>query len=99
MINVEAEVSKHKNIKDRDELVMLIKDYKNLALKNATNLAVAGQYSKVAQKLQEFCDKLPAPKLMKYPSDRTQGIHAETAEITSEEQARIDADWKKRTKS
>jgi hypothetical protein len=97
MIDIENEVNKHKNIKDRDELVRLINDYKNLAIQNATNLAMAGQYSAVAHKLQEICDRLPAPKLVKYPTG-AQGAPSKTANITSEEQKRIDADWRKRTK-
>ena len=97
MIDVEAEVKKHKN-KDRDELERLIQEYKGLALQSATNLVAAGQYSTVARKLQEICDKLPAPKLVKYPTGRTQGVQAKTATITSEEQTRISNDWEKRTK-
>ena len=97
MINVEAELNKHKNCRDRDKLERLIQDYKSLALQNATNLAMAAQYSTVAQKLKEICDRLPAPNLIKYPAGRT-GFQAKTATITSEEQARIDADWKSKTK-
>ena len=98
MINVEAEVNKHRNSKDRDELGRLILEYKNLARQNATNLVMAGQYTAVAQKLQEICDRLPPPKLVKYPAGGAQGGQAKTATITSEEQERISADWKKRTK-
>ena len=97
MIDVEAEVTKHKNTRDRDELEKAIKEYKGLALQYATNLVVAGQYSTVAHKLQEICDKLPAPKLINYPTGK-HGGPAKTASITSEEQARISSDWKKRTK-
>jgi hypothetical protein len=99
MIDVEAEVSKHRNCKDRDELGRLIKDYKNLALQNATNLAMAGQYSTVAHKLQEICDKLPAPRLIKYPAGGAHGGQVKTVTITNEEKDRISADWEKKTKS
>jgi hypothetical protein len=99
MIGVEAEVNKYKNCKDRDELGGLVKYYKNLALQHAANLVLAGQYSAVAQKLQEIYDKLPAPRLKKYPTGNTQGASVKTAKITSEEQARISADWEKKTKS
>jgi len=96
MIDVEAEVNKHKTTRDRTELEKRIQEYKMLATENATNLVMAGQYSMVARKLQEICDKLPAPKLRNYPTG--QGGSAQTARITSEEQARIDADWRKKTK-
>ena len=97
MIDVEAEVNKHKTIKDRAELERRILEYKNLAIQNATNLVAAGQYSMVARRLQEISDRLPAPKLATYPAGSTGGS-AKTAKITSEEQARINADWKRRTK-
>jgi len=96
MIDVEAEVNKYKTTRDRTELEKRIQEYKQLATENATNLVMAGQYSMVARKLQEICDKLPAPKLVNYP--RGKGGQAKTANITSEEQARIDADWRKKTK-
>ena len=96
MIDVEAEVNKHKTTRDRTELERRVLEYKNLAVQNATNLVAAGQYSMVARRLQEICDKLPAPKLVNYPTG--QGGTAKTANITSEEQARISADWKRRTK-
>jgi len=96
MINIEAEVNKHRNVKDRDELSKIIKEYKNLALQHAANLSLAGEYSKVALKLQEICDKLPAPKLIKYPAG-TQGASSKTPTITNEERARISAEWKKKT--
>ena len=94
MIDVEAEVNKHKGIRDRAELDKRIQEYKSLATQNATNLVVAGQYSMVARKLQDICDRLQTPKHTKYPT----GDPAKTAKITSEEQARISADWKRRTK-
>ena len=96
MIDVEAEVSKHRSIKDREEMERRIQDYKNLAIQNATNLVMAGQYSMVARKLQEICDRLPAPKLVNYPTG--QRGSAKTANFTSEEQARINADWRKKTR-
>ena len=93
MINVEAEVNKHRNCKDRDEFVRLIKDYKNLALQNATNLVMAGQYTTVAHKLQEICDKLPAPNLIKHMASSTNAAPVKTANITNEEKARISTAW------
>ena len=98
MVSVEAEVSKYKNCKDRDELVGLIKQYKDLALQHASNLTLAGQYSMVAQKLHEMCDKLPAPKLIVHSANgRPKPV--KTADITNEEQARIDAAWQKKTRN
>ena len=95
MINVEAEVSKHKNCKDRDELIRLINDYKALALKNATDIVAAGQYNMVALKLQEMCDKLPAPRLKNIvPSGPN--MPTKTANITNEENAKISAAWNKK---
>ena len=97
MISVDDEVNKYKNCKDRDELNRQIKNYKNLALQSASNLVLAGQYSTVAHKLQEMCDKLPAQQIIKRPpSGRQKPV--KTADITNEEQARIDADWRKKTK-
>ena len=95
MINVEAEVSKHKNCKDRDELTKWIKEYKSLALKNATDIVAAGQYNMVALKLQEICDKLPPPRLKNIvPS--SSNVPVKTASITSEENAKISAAWKQK---
>jgi len=94
MIDVEAEVNKYKTTKDRAELEKRVQEYKQLATQNATNLVMAGQYSMVARKLQDICDRLPAPKLVKHSA----GSPAKTADITSEEQAKISADWKRRTK-
>ena len=96
MINVEAEVSKHKNAKDRDELVWAIKEYKNLALQNAHDMVMAGRYNTVALRLQEICDKLPAPRL-KNVSSKGPNIQTKTANITKEEKAKISADWRKKT--
>ena len=98
MIDVEAEVNKYKNSRDRDQLEKAIQEYKNFALQNATNLVVAGQYSTVAKKLKEICDRLPPPNLVKHQAGRTQGAQAKTVTITNEEQNKISADWKKRTK-
>ena len=95
MINVEAEVNKHKNCRDRDELARCIQDYKNHALQYANDFIVAGQYNMVAFKLQEFYDKLPAPHL-KNLSGNTQNIPVKTAKITREEKEKISTDWKRR---
>jgi hypothetical protein len=91
-------VNKYKNCRDRDELTRQIKSYKDLALQYATNLAMAAQYTTVAHKLQEICDKLPPPQLIKYPAGSTRSAPVKTATITSEEQARISADWRKKAK-
>jgi len=95
LLNVEAEVSKHRNCKDRGELGRLITEYKNLALQHATDIVMAGNYSMVALKLQEICDKLPPPNL-KNVIGNTQNVQTKTAKISSEEKAKISADWKKR---
>jgi hypothetical protein len=96
MISVDDEVNKYKSCRDRDELNRQIKNYKNLALQSASNLVLAGQYSAVAHKLQEMCDKLPPPQLVKHPTGGRQKP-VKTADITNEEQARIDAAWQKKT--
>ena len=98
MLNVEAEVNKHRTCKDRDELERRIKEYKSLALKNASNIVLAGQYSTVAHKLQEICDKLPAPRLNKLAGN-TQRAPVKTANITSEENTKIKAEWDKKAGS
>lgn len=95
MVNVDAELSKHKNCKNRDELSKLIKGYKDLALQHASNMLLAGQYTMVAHKLQEICDKLPAPNL-KRPAAGTSGTQVKTATITNEENAKINAAWKQK---
>ena len=95
MINVEAEVNKHKNCKDRGELGLIIKEYKNLALQNSNNIVIAGQFNMVAHKLQEICDKIPAPTLKKIPGI-TPNTPTKTAKITKEEKAKISAAWSKR---
>jgi hypothetical protein len=76
----------------------LIQDYKNLALQSAKNFTLAGQYNMVALKLQEICDRLPAPNL-KVHTDNTLGVPVKTANITDEEQERINAEWKNKAKS
>jgi len=95
MINVEAEVSKHKNCKDRGEFGRLIQEYKSLALKYASDIVLAGQYSMVAHKLQELCDKLPAPNL-KNVVGNTHSAPTKTARISSEEKAKINSAWSKK---
>ena len=98
MINVEAEVSKYKNTKDRDELGRVIKEYKSLALQNATDIVMAGQYNMVALKLQEICDKLPQPSI-KNVAHNTSSVPVKTAAISKEEKDKINAVWKKKAKS
>ncbi|MCL2213654.1 MAG: hypothetical protein FWC06_00455 [Treponema sp.] len=98
MINVEAEVNKHKNCKNKDELAMIIKGYKSLALQNASDLMMAGQINSVVFKLQEICDKLPAAPLKKIPTGRSDA-QTKTAKITNEEKAKINAAWKKKAGS
>ena len=98
MINVEAEVNKHKNCKDRDELGRQIKNYKNLAIQSAANLVAAGQYTMIVKKLQEIYDKLPAPSI-KLPTCNKPNTPVKTAAITSEEKARINDAWSKKTKN
>jgi len=95
MINVEAEVNKHKNIKDRGELSLIIKEYKSLALQHANDLMLAGQYNTVMLKLQEICDKLPAPRLKKIPS-QAPGAPTKTARISKEEKDKINAAWSRK---
>jgi len=95
MFDVENEVSKFKNCKDRDEIVWQIKEYKSRALQCSSDIVLAGQFNMVAFKLQEICDKLPAPRLKKIP---TGGPAAETrtAKISKSEKKRIESDWDKR---
>ena len=96
MIDVEAEVSKHKNCKDRYEFGMLIKGYKDLALKFAGDMVLAGQYISVANKLQEMCDKLPGPNL-KNVVGNTRSTPTKTAKIGSDEKDKINSAWNKKT--
>ena len=98
MINVEAEVSKHKNTKDRDMLGSTIRDYKNLALSSAGDIVLAGQYNLVALKLQEIYDKMPAPRMKSMPA-RTPGAQTKTATTSREEKSKINAAWNKRVTS
>jgi len=97
MVDVEAEVNKHRNCKDRAELGRLIQDYKGLAIQYAKNFVVAGQYNMVAFKLQEICDRLPSSPLKSIPGSK-QGAKVKTATITSEEQAKINAAWRQKAK-
>jgi len=97
MVNVDAEVSKYKNCKDRDELAMLIKEYKNRAIQSADNLVLAGEFNSVAFKLQEIHDKLPAPNL-KNPVAGRRSAPTKTANLSAEERARIEAEWRKKAK-
>ena len=97
MINVEAEVSRHKNVKDRGEFGRLIREYKSLAVQHADNLVMSGQYDMVAHKLQELCDKLPAPNLKKIQS-AAPGTPVKTAKITREEKVKIEKAWNKKAK-
>jgi hypothetical protein len=95
-MNVEEEVNKHKTCRDREELGRLIRNYKNLAMQHATNMVMAGQYNMVAHRLEEIFDRLPDPHL-KNITARAPESPVKTASITNEENARINADWKKKT--
>lgn len=95
MINVESEINKHRSCRDRDELERHIQDYKNLARQHAMDFTVAGQYNMVAHKLQEICDKLPAPRLKNVVVNRPR-TSVKTATITKEENAQIKAAWQQR---
>jgi len=97
VLDVDFEVNKHKNCKDRDELTMLIKEYKNLAMQNASDFSIAGKYNSIAFKLQEICDKLPPPTL-KNPLANKKSVATKTANLTREEQARIEREWKQKAK-
>jgi len=98
MLNVDAEVSKYKNCKDRDEVGRAIKEYKSLALQHANDMILAGKYNSVAHNLQEIHDKLPAPRLKQIPGGR-EGAQTKTAKISKDEKAKINATWNKRTGS
>jgi len=95
MIDVEAEVNKHRNIKDRGKLGKLITDYKNLAIQYAKDFVLSGQYNMVAYKLQEICNALPSPHVK---TSNTQSAQVKTATITNEEKAKINAAWRKKAK-
>jgi len=97
VLDVDFEVNKHKNCKDRDELTMLIKEYKNLAMQNATDFSIASKYNSVAFKLQEICDKLPAPNI-KNPAINKKSVATKTANLTQEEKARIEREWKQKAR-
>jgi hypothetical protein len=98
MFSIEDEVNKHKNCKERDKLEKFIQEYKGLALQHAKNFVLAGQYNAVAHKLQEICDRLPAPHI-KHPGGSTQSGPVKTATITSDENARINAAWRQKAGS
>lgn len=98
MIDVEAEVNKHKTCRNRDELERHIQEYKNLALQHAKNFTLAGRYNMVAQKLRAICERLPAQNL-KSVSNRGPSAPVKTVTITNEEDAKIKAAWNQRTKS
>ncbi|WP_461257171.1 hypothetical protein [Treponema sp. R80B11-R83G3] len=97
IIDVDFEVNKYKNCKDRDELTRMIKEYKNLAMQNAEDFSMAGKYNSVAFKLQEICDKLPPPNL-KNPAATHRSAPTKTANLTKEERARIESEWEKKAK-
>ncbi|MDR0320474.1 MAG: hypothetical protein LBI28_03145 [Treponema sp.] len=96
MIDVESEINKYRNCKERGKLETLIHEYESLALQHANNLVLAGQYNKVAFKLKEICDKLPAPNLKNITSS-AKSVSVKTASITNAEEARINAAWKQKT--
>ena len=95
-MNVQAEVDKHKNVNDRDELGRIIKDYKGLALQHAGDMILAGQYNLVALKLQERYDKMPAPRMKGIPTGST-SAPTKTAKISKDEKAKINAAWSRKT--
>ena len=94
-MNVQAEVDKYKNCKDRDEIGRAIKDYKNLALQSANDIVTAGQFNLVAHKLQERYDAMPAPRLKSIPTG-SPNAPTKTAKIGREEKAKINAAWNKK---
>jgi len=98
MVNVEAEVNKHKN-KSRDLIEKQIQEYKYLAREHAQDIYTAGQYNMVAFKLQEIFDKLPAPRLKNVPGSGHDNIAVKTASISRDEKAKINAAWKKKAGS
>jgi len=97
ILDVDFEVNKYKNSKDRDELTRLIKEYKKLAMENASDFNIAGKYNSIAFKLQEICDKLPPP-VLKNPLANKKSVATKTANLTKEEQARIEKEWKQKAK-
>jgi len=98
VVNVEGEINKHKTCRDRGELEKAIQEYKNLAMEYATNFTLAGQYNMIAHKLQEICDRLPAPNLVRHSSGGS-NIPVKTVSITNEDEAKINAAWKQRAGS
>jgi len=98
VINVENEINKHRNCRDRDEMTRYIQEYKNLALQHASNFTLASQYNMVAQKLQEICSKLPAQNL-KRASSKAPSAPVKTVSLSNEEEAKINAAWEKRAGS
>ena len=97
MIDVEAEINKHKSCKDRSKLEKAIQEYKSLVLKYANNLTEAGKYNMVVQKLQEICDRLPRPNLKNTAIGGAKSSSVKTATITNEENTKISTEWKQRT--
>ena len=97
MIDVETEIKKHANCKERDKLGVAIREYKNLAMQHAANFSLAGKYNQVAFKLQEVYDKLPAPNLKNVTAGATHHVATKTSTISKEEEAKINAAWKKKT--
>jgi uncharacterized protein with gpF-like domain len=97
IIDVETEVNKHKNCKERDKLGAVIREYKNLAMEHATNFSLAGKYNNVALKLQDIYDKLPAPNLKNVTAGTVKKVQTKTSTISKEEKAKINAAWSKKT--
>jgi len=95
-MNVQAEIDKHKNVNDRDELGRIIKDYKGLALQYANDIVLAGQYNMVAFRLQERYDKMPGPRLKSIPTGSAPA-QTKTAKISKDEKAKINAAWSRKT--
>ena len=95
IVNVEAEINKHRNCRERGELERHIQEYKNLAMEYATNFTLAGQYNTIAHKLQEICDKLPAPNLKPHTSGAPRAS-VKTVALNNEEKAKINAAWAKK---
>jgi len=95
IVNVEAEINKHRNCKERGELERRIQEYKSLAMQYATNFTLAGQYNTIARKLQEICDKLPAPNLKPHTSSAPK-VSVKTVALNNEDKAKINAAWEQR---
>jgi hypothetical protein len=97
IVDVETEVNKHRNCKERDKLGVIIREYKSLAMQYATDFSIAGKYNNVALKLQEIYDKLPAPNLKNVTAGSTHKVATKTSTISNEEKAKINDAWKKKT--